>query len=95
MARQQYYTNFRFMWSDNTIVNKLLARPLKFLLLIHLSPWQYHSIKLKRAERESTKPQQMSKGKQRATTCTNSEAEISVLNKTRDRRRKLFSDEMK
>ncbi|KAI8639208.1 hypothetical protein BD408DRAFT_472512 [Parasitella parasitica] len=38
MARQQYYTNLRIMWSENTIVNKLLKKLLNFLLFVHLSP---------------------------------------------------------
>ncbi|KAI8643658.1 hypothetical protein BD408DRAFT_414343 [Parasitella parasitica] len=95
MARQQYYTNLRIMWSENTIVNKLLRKLLNFLLLIHLSPNQDHAIKAKKTERESTKLRKNHKGKQKVTNCSIPMAEISVLNKTRNGRRKLFSDEKK
>ncbi|KAI8643842.1 hypothetical protein BD408DRAFT_481797 [Parasitella parasitica] len=63
MARQQYYTNLRIMWSENTIVNKLLRKLLNFLLLIHLSPDQDHAIKAKKTERESAKLRKNHKGK--------------------------------
>ncbi|KAI8646353.1 hypothetical protein BD408DRAFT_428668 [Parasitella parasitica] len=95
MARQQCYTNLRIIWSENTIVNKLLRKLLNFLLLIHLSPDQDHATKAKKTERESAKLRKNHKGKQRVTNCSILMAEISVLNKTRNGSRKLFSDEKK
>ncbi|KAI8635900.1 hypothetical protein BD408DRAFT_448832 [Parasitella parasitica] len=90
MARQQYCTNLRIMLSKNTTVNKLLRKLLNFLLLIHLSPDQNHAIKAKKTERESTKLRKNHKSKQRVTNCSIPMAKISVLNKTRNGRRKLF-----
>ncbi|KAG2198107.1 hypothetical protein INT46_011253, partial [Mucor plumbeus] len=53
MARQLHYTDFHNMWSDNTIVNKLLTRLLRFLLIIHLYPNQANDFKTNKAKHQN------------------------------------------
>jgi hypothetical protein len=51
MARQLYYATFHNMWSDNTIVNKLMTKLLQFLLIIHLCPDQDNGFKANKANK--------------------------------------------
>ncbi|CAO3651316.1 unnamed protein product [Mucor fragilis] len=92
MARQLYGTNFQNMWVDNTIVNKLLTRLLRFLLMCHLCPDQDRDFKAKKKDLQS---KQKGKGKQvfRDTNASIPEESVSLINKTRNGRRRLFRKE--
>lgn len=91
MARQLYYTNFHNMWSDNTIVNKLLTRLLRFLLIIHLCPYQDNDFKANKAKHQN----KGKKATRRVTNCRIPEERISLLRMTRNGRRRLFANEEK
>ncbi|KAL9536424.1 hypothetical protein MBANPS3_012657, partial [Mucor bainieri] len=92
MARQLYETNFQNMWADNKIVNKLLARLLRFLLLIHLCPDKDQEFK---ANKEEAQNKTKGKGKQvlRDTNGSIPVESISLINMTRNGRRRLFRRE--
>ncbi|CAO3647839.1 unnamed protein product [Mucor fragilis] len=92
IARQLYETNFQNMWADNTIVNKLLTRLLRFLLMCHLCPDQDHDFKAKKKDLQSKRK---GKGKQvlRDTNTSIPVESISLINKTRNGRRRLFRKE--
>ncbi|KAG1124605.1 hypothetical protein G6F42_009473 [Rhizopus arrhizus] len=94
MARQLYETNFQNMWADSTTVNKLLTRLLRFLLLIHLCPDQDCDFKAKKEELQD-KSKGKGKGKQvlRDTNTSIPVESISLINKTRNGRRRLFRNE--
>ncbi|KAL7322347.1 hypothetical protein PS15p_211974 [Mucor circinelloides] len=86
IARKIYDTNLQVMWSDNTLVNKLLSRLLRFLLLVHLRPDDDGEFKqLKRKN----------KGKQvlKDTNGSIPLESISLINMTRNGRRRLFRKE--
>ena len=91
MARQLYYINFHKMWSDNTIVNKLLTRLLRFLLIIHLCPDQDNDFKANKAKHQN----KGKKATRRVTNCRIPEERISLLRMTRNGRRRLFANEEK
>ncbi|KAG2202176.1 hypothetical protein INT46_007691 [Mucor plumbeus] len=91
MARQLYYTNLHNMWSDNTIVNKLLTRLLRFLLIIHLCPDQDNDFKANKAKHQD----KGKKATRRVTNCRIPEERISLLRMTRNGRRRLFANEEK
>ncbi|EPB84660.1 hypothetical protein HMPREF1544_08603 [Mucor circinelloides 1006PhL] len=96
MARQLYETNFQNMWADSTTVNKLLTRLLRFLLLIHLCPDQDCDFKAKKEElQDKSKGKGKGKGKQvlRDTNTSIPVESISLINKTRNGRRRLFRNE--
>ncbi|CAO3650614.1 unnamed protein product [Mucor fragilis] len=92
MARQLYETNFQNMWVDSIIVHKLLARLLRFLLMCHLCPDQDRNFKAKKKDLQSKRK---GKGKQvlRDTNASIPAESISLINKTRNGRRRLFRKE--
>lgn len=92
MARALFKTNFKNMWSDNTIANKLLKRLLRYLLLINLAPGRDSKFKENMVEKQK---KYQGKKPRRVTNCSIPENCISLINKTRNGRRRLFKNEEK
>jgi len=94
MARQLYQTNFQNMWADNSIVNKLLTRLLRCLLVYHLCPEEDRKFK---ANKKDLRDKGKGKGKQvlRDTNASIFLHVISLINMTRNSRRRLFRKEEK
>ncbi|KAL7325933.1 hypothetical protein PS15p_208349 [Mucor circinelloides] len=90
IARKLYDTNLQVMWSDNTLVNKLLSRLLRFLLLVHLRPDDDGEFKRKKQElKRKNKGEQVLKDTNGSIPLES----ISLINMTRNGRRRLFRKE--
>ncbi|EPB89325.1 hypothetical protein HMPREF1544_03834 [Mucor circinelloides 1006PhL] len=89
MARQLYETSLQNAWANSTIVDKLLTRQPRFLLPIHLCPDQSRDFK---AKKEELQDKRKGKRKQvlRDTNTSIPVESISLINKTRNGRRRLF-----
>lgn len=84
MARLQYTTNVKNMWSDKTIINKLLKRLIKCLLCIHLRPTDEKQLQERRLQPRQAAPRS-----------SNSNQGMSFSHKTRNGRRRVINNEKK
>jgi hypothetical protein len=95
LARQQYTTNFKTMWSNKRKAVNLLNKLLETLLRQHLAPQREEArkqfIKQKKEEREkrSNKPQRQYES------LSIPLLDIRLINKTRNGKKRLFKNEQK
>lgn len=84
MARLQYTTNVKNMWSDKTIINKLLKRLIKCLLCIYLRLTNEKQLQERRQQPREAAPRSGS-----------SKQGMSFSHKTRNGRRRVMNNEKK
>jgi hypothetical protein len=91
MARAQYSVNVNNMWSDNSIVNKLLKKLLHCLLCIHLRPDEVEKQRARLAELKAGRDEPSEKTLKTGVPVN----DICFARKTRNGRRKIIADETK